>query len=174
MTDVQAGTQMDFTAFYTEFYTKIVYYLAKKIGNMQDAEDLASNVFLYCYEHFDSYDPSKAAPGTWLFIIVNSRLKNWYRDRRVFQDIEDVSLTLTDDSTPMEEAMILQEKRDFLAKALDILSDTERQLVIYRYFKHYSGDEIAQRTGMRPETARVKLSRAIDKMERYCKMYYGN
>lgn len=165
---------MDFSSFYAEFYTNIVYYLVKKIGNLQDAEDLAANVFLYCYEHFSSYDPEKASPGTWLYIIVNSRLKNWYRDRHAFQNLDELYQTLPDDAPLLEEAMILQEQRDFLAKALDILSDLERQLVFYRYFKHYSGDEIAKKTGVRPEIARVKLSRAIDKMERYCKMHYGN
>ena len=77
------GQQPDYETFYRENYTRVLNYVYKKISHKEDAEDLTSEVFLYCYRHYDDYDPSKGKRSTWLYLITNSRIKNYYRDHQI-------------------------------------------------------------------------------------------
>ena len=49
---------------YNANYSKVVQYINKKIGNYADAEDLASEVFLYAYKHYEEFDPQKSSVNT--------------------------------------------------------------------------------------------------------------
>ena len=77
----------DYDDFYKDNYNRVVNYVKNKINNYEDAEDLASEVFLYCYSHYEEYDSEKSGITTWLYLIVNSRIKNYYRDHISNADI---------------------------------------------------------------------------------------
>lgn len=157
-----------FSDFYADNYQKIVSYINNKIGNYHQAEDLASEIFLYCYDHYDDYDPSKSALSTWLYLIVNSRIKNHYRDSKSYVDLETLVGVLPDDSVDMDAAIYLQQLRKMLDAAMAKLPERQRKIVYMRYFEERSNVEIAQILGMTPGNVRVQLSRAIDALERIC------
>ena len=76
-------THQNFDAFYKEHYNQVFWYIYKKINHTEDAQDLAGDVFCACFRNFDNYDPQKSSITTWLYVIVNNRLKNYYRDRKI-------------------------------------------------------------------------------------------
>ena len=80
-------TKPSFEEFYKQYYPIALSHTRKKIGSYEDAEDLVSNAFIYCYEHYDTYDPEKAPIGAWLFLIVNSRLDQCCATAEVLEDI---------------------------------------------------------------------------------------
>lgn len=63
----------------------------KLIENAHDAEDLTEEAFVYCYRRYADYDPGKSALSTWLYLVVNSRIKNYYRDRKEAVDLEELA-----------------------------------------------------------------------------------
>ena len=153
---------------YNANYSKVVQYLNKKIGNISDAEDLASEVFLYAYKHYDEYDPKKSSVNTWLYLIVNSRLKNHYRDAKAYVDIESVIGVLEDESVNLEKCIYLEEVGLQVRKAIGELPERQAQIVKMRYFDQLSCGEIAEKLKMTPGNVRVQLSRALDKLEILC------
>lgn len=159
--------KMEFKEFYQQNYPKAVLYTSKKIGNYSDAEDLVCDVFAYCYEHYAHYDPGKASESTWLYVILNSRIKNYYRDRKELIDLSQMK-GLSSETDYIQEACELGEMREMLAKALEMLSERARQVVIMRYFYGYSTAETAKRLGLTESNARVILTRAIKEMKKYC------
>ena len=157
-----------FEEFYADNFDTVVRYLYKKLMNMADAEDLASEVFVYCYSHYDAYDPQKSSPTTWLYLIVNSRLKNHYRDNRACVDLEEVVGTISDDSIDMDNAIYLQQLRRSLEMAIAKLPERQQRIVTMRYFEDRTNEEIAQILGMTNGNVRVQLSRALDALEKHC------
>ena len=155
---------MSFEEFYQQYYLNACIYVTRKTGNSHDGEELACAVFMYCYQHFSEYDPSKASIGTWLYVIMNSRLKNYYRDKKETVDIEALGDTLQSDSDDMERAVEIQEDRRRIAEALKILPETQRAIVVYRYFKDLSSAETAEILGISEGNVRTQLSRALAKM----------
>ena len=93
---VPATSKPSYEEFYSANFQRVVQYINKKIGNLDDAQDIAGDVFLYCYTHYDGYDPSKSSITTWLYLIVNSRIKNYYRDSKTYVDIDELQKGLAD------------------------------------------------------------------------------
>ncbi len=154
----------DYEDFYSQQYGRVLHYVRGKIGNSQDAEDLVSEVFLYCYSHFDDYDPQKSSITTWLYLIVNSRVKNYYRDHVTYADFESVSETMQDQSIDLDEGVYLEQLHRALMKAIRTLPERQQKIVMMRYFENRSSEEIAARLGTTPGNVRVLLSRALDKL----------
>ena len=159
-----------FQEFYSEYYQKVVFYINKKISNPFDSEDLASEIFLYCYSHYDDYDPQKSALSTWLYLIVNSRIKNHYRDAKTYVDLESLVGVLSDDTIDMDACIYLQQMKQQLEKAMNRLPDRQRQIVKMRYFEEKSNAEVAVALGMTQINVRVQLSRALDILEKYIEL----
>lgn len=169
----------DYEVFYSENYDRVLYYVKNKLSSLEDAEDLTSEVFTYCYTHYDDYDPEKSSVTTWLYLIVNSRVKNFYRDHSVTNvDYEAVSETMQDQSIDLDQGIYLEQLHGALMRAIQSLPERQQKIVMMRYFENRSGEEIAERLGTTPGNVRVLLSRALDKLatlnDGYWKEYRNN
>lgn len=162
---VQPAEKIPFEQFYSRYYCQVLLYVMKKVGNRETAEDLTAEIFLYCYSHYDDYDSEKSALSTWLYLKVNSRIKNYYRDRKESVDISELENQLAGDDTDMSRSLYLEQLRDFVADALETLPERQQRIVILRYFRDKSSAEIAEIMEMTPGNVRVQLSRALDKLQ---------
>ena len=157
-----------FEEFYDTYYKRVVYYINKKVGNPHDAEDLASEIFAYCYTHYNDYDSEKSSLTTWLYLIVNSRIKNHYRDAKVHVELDSLEGVLRDESIDMDAGIYLQQLRQQLEDAIARLPARQQKIVKMRYFEERTNNEIADELGMTQVNVRVQLSRALDSLEKLC------
>ena len=155
----------NYEAFYEAYRGLVVGYLRKRMNSPDDAEDIASKVFLYCYERWETYDPQKAAQQTWLFMIVRSRLADYLRYRKTYVDIDKLDTYLTEDDDPMDSAVKLQAIRQELAEALKNLPENQRTAIVMRYFGEYSDFEIAARLNTTPGNVRVIIHRGLSRLK---------
>lgn len=164
MTMISNMEAMSFDDFYKKNYLLVFRYIKKKIFSAEDAEDLASVVFTYCYQNWDRYDASKASLSSWLFMIVNSRLKNYYRDKKTFVDYDSLSFLIGDTQDSLDQALMLDSTRQELAAALKQLPEKQSQLIIYKYFMNLSDSEIADRLMMSVGNVRVTCHRVLKRL----------
>lgn len=157
-----------YESFYEENYKRVFFYIQKKIDNIEDAEDLASEVFLYCFTHYEEYNPDKSSIITWLYMIVNSRIKNYYRDHKIHVDLDSMSGFLQDESIDLDSGIFIEQLHNSLMTAIHKLPERQQNIVLMRYFEEKSSDEIAKIMNLSPGNVRVLLSRALDTLERYC------
>ena len=159
----------EFENYFNQYYNTALDYAVRHISDYHQAEDLVMDSFLSCYNNKDKYDSQKASFGTWLFAILNNRLKNYYRDKKHHDDLEaclDLSERFEDEFL---EAEYIKTMSDALAQALLTLSDTARKIVILRYFDEMKSEEIGQKLGMSAVNVRVSLNRAISVLREYFK-----
>ena len=142
---------------YAQYREKVYGYIRSRINDAQLAEDLCSDVFMKIYEKLDSFDASKASISTWIYTIARNRLTDYYRSRRVLEEIPE---TLSDGSS-VEADVCSRETLDALAEALEKLDSRSRDIVILRYYSGKTLKEIAD--SMRISYAYVKQlhSRAL-------------
>lgn len=159
----------DFDAFYRENYPKVCAWLKNKVSNPDDAEDIVSDAFAYYYKNKEHYDQKKASPVTWLYVIVNSRWKNYMRDKKVNDDIAEIDLP---GDSNIEQAYYLQELRDAIAKALLTLPERQRTIVILNYFQGKNSNEIAGMLRISAANVRMELSRALKKLREPLRDYH--
>lgn len=156
--------QQEYEQFYNDNYRRVLHYVQRKISCIEDAEDLTSDVFLYCFDHFEDYNPAKSSITTWLYLIVNSRVKNYYRDHVSFADYEQVSDFLVDSSFDLDQGVYIEQLHNALMDAIHSLPERQKEIVMLRYFDNYSHEEIAKKLGITPVNTRVLLSRALNKL----------
>ncbi|MCI5605251.1 MAG: sigma-70 family RNA polymerase sigma factor [Clostridia bacterium] len=165
---VEEILHQNFGAFYKEYYNQVYWYIYKKINHTEDAQDLAGDVFCSCYKNFNNYNSQKSSITTWLYVIVNNRLKNYYRDRRINvpldEQIDEQYLAVEDDMT---QAVLIEYYRDMLADAIATLSEKYQLIVILKFFGEKHSDEIAKIMNMSSVNVRVTLSRALKKINEY-------
>ena len=158
--------------FYAAHYNQVLNYTRNKVTVAEDAEDLVSDVFLYCYHHYENYDPEKSSMTTWLYLILNSRIKNYYRDHVTYADYEVVSDVMQDESIDLDQGVYLEQLHSFIMKAIRSLPQRQQTIITMRYFEDRSTEEIATALGITPGNVRVLLSRALDKLSSRNEAYW--
>jgi len=162
---IEKSEKIPFEQVYEKYYSEVLHYAQRKMGSFHDAEDLVGDSFFYCYQHYEQYDPAKSSITTWLYLIVNSRIKNYYRDRKEHVDYSELEEVLFSDEPDLDRAVYLEELRQYLSDALTVLSEKQQKAVILRYFQNKEFSEIAETLDTTPGNIRVILSRALDKLE---------
>ena len=164
----ETKTKMPFEKVYERYYFEVFRYVCAHLPNRQEAEDLTSDAFVYCYTHYDNYNPEKSAVSTWLYLVVKSRLKNWYRDKKQLVDISELEGVLFSEGEELGRAVYLEQIRNKLSEALSSLPEKQRRVVILRFFHEKEYGYIASELGTTEGNVRVILSRALDRLEVLC------
>jgi RNA polymerase sigma-70 factor, ECF subfamily len=133
---------------------RVYAYVAYRIGDGPDAEDVTSETFERALRYRDSYDRSKGEPVSWLIGIA----------RRV---VAGSAAAVTEiPFAELPEAAAPQELADEIAArfavraAVAALDERDRELVALRYGADLSVGQIASLLGLRPNTVDVALHRA--------------
>lgn len=157
---------ISFDDFYKEYYNQVYWYIYKKINHAEDAQDLAGDVFCACYKNYGNYDSEKSSLSTWLYVIVNNRLKNYYRDRKISVPIDeqlDEKYLQTEDDY-ISKAILLEDYRNMLGDAISTLPEKYQLVIILKYFGEKQSEEISKIMNMSAVNVRVTLSRALKKI----------
>ena len=160
----------EYEAFYERYHPKVVNYLTRKCATRQDAEDLAHEAFLYCYRHWEDYNPEKASRKTWLFLIVRSRWKNYLRDHKAIASLDDFE-SIIPDMDILEQTIWLQAVRTELADLLEELPEKQREAIVLRYFAQWTDEEIARWQMTSKGNIRVMIHRGIQHMNKSFSSY---
>ena len=116
---------------------------------------------------FDAFDPQKASFGTWFYFVLNNKIKNYYRDHKNHEDIDQVIYATELFEDEVVAAVELSRIRNDLKIALDMLPNMQRRIIILKYFKNKDAAEISKITGLSHSNVRVQLMRALNKVKNY-------
>jgi RNA polymerase sigma-70 factor (ECF subfamily) len=133
-------------------------YVAYRIGDGPDAEDVTADVFERALRYAKSYDAEKGEPISWLLGIARFRIVELAGSRQA----EPVSEDPSDASLPNPEARIVAQLD--LREALASLDDRDRELIAMRYGADLKARQIAEVLGMRTNTVEVALHRALGRL----------
>ena len=145
-------------------YDKAVRFVLKRVTDWQAAEDIVMDAFVSCYEKFDSYDPERASFATWLYVVLKNKLKNYYRDNKLHEDVDDCEEAIGGFEDELLAAQALHSFRQALAQAMEVLTESQQKIVQYKFFQNKNATEIAALLGLEPGNVRVQLSRALKKL----------
>ena len=160
------GDRERFGALVDRYQARLVNYLFRLLRNVDDAHDLAQEVFVKVYQVLDRYDPQFKF-STWLFRVAQNAAIDQIRRRR----LKLVSLRQEDDEgdgrdwdLPSPERgpygeMRNRERGDAIQEAIDTLPWEYRELILLRHFGELPYDEIAHLKQMPLGTVKNKLFR---------------
>lgn len=146
--------------------------LTHLLGDRDQAEDLAQDVFLRVYRSRKRYQPG-AKFSTWLYTIAHHAAANAHRSRARRREVQlpsprvdqsgalSLETTATAASGQMPSRQIDQsELRQIVRLALETLNDRQREAVLLNKFEHLSYEEIAAVMALTPSAVKSLLTRA--------------
>jgi len=133
---------------------RVYAYVAYRIGDGPDAEDLTSEVFERALKYRASYDPSRGGPLPWLIGIARRTV-----DGRRYIPAQAHPADFEQAAPHDLEASALE--RLTIAGAVSALDDRSRELIALRYGADLSARQIGVVLGLKTNAVEVSLHRAL-------------
>ena len=154
-----------FEEIYKEYNKRIISYIRRRISSQEDAEELAGDIFLNLYKSRELYKEEKSSLETWLFVITNNRLKNYYRDKKDEILIDKIDLSNLPCEVSAEEAVLLKQRKEDILWALQRLPDRERSILIKKYYPKISLSQMTKNKVIIKENLSGKISTQIRRIK---------
>jgi RNA polymerase sigma-70 factor (ECF subfamily) len=140
------------------------------LGNLEDAQDAAQDVFLRLYRNLAKVEASGSLTG-WLYRVTVNVCHDHRRRRSVMEPVEEWEGIAATGGGPQEE-LVSAERRRVLDLSLRRLSKKERAAVVLRDLEGLSTSEVARILGSSEATVRSQLSKARVKMKGFVEQYF--
>jgi RNA polymerase sigma-70 factor (ECF subfamily) len=152
---ISAAAQGDRGAFGELYvrYARMVHAILLARVPAGDAEDLVQDVFLSAMRQLRGLRTAGAFRG-WLGAIARNRAMDYFRDARRRSDLDETVERRQPAYPAGQDALIVM---DLIRK----LPDAYRETLTMRLVEGMTGPEIAERTGLAPESVRVNLCRGM-------------
>lgn len=134
--------------------------------NEKDAEDVVQEAYLRALRHFGTFRGGDARP--WLLAIVRNTYYTWFRQNRAlalddhFDD--EVYLQTSEDLDP-EMLLIREADNEMIRRALKMLPDEFREVIVLREFEELSYKQIAEVMEIPLGTVMSRLARARGRLK---------
>lgn len=150
-----------------ERYQGAVYNLAyRMLGDPNDAEDAAQEIFVRIYRQLGRYDPTRKF-STWTLAIATNYCIDQLRRRRMqLVPLENIIPWARSREVGPEGEAITQESRDEVQRLIKQLPEKYRAPLVLRYFDELSCAEIAEVLGMPEGTVKTQIHRARKALEK--------
>jgi RNA polymerase sigma-70 factor (ECF subfamily) len=166
MLRVQRDDQQAFAELIDRYWPQVFGRFYRRLGDRQEAEDLAQDVFLRLYRHRKRYQP-RAKFATWIFHIAQNVLRNALRSRRRHPAVGLESheggrgeCLLADRCEAPSDPMERREMADMVRSAVSGLGARQRTAVELHQFQDWTYAQVAAKMDMSPKAAKSLLYRA--------------
>ena len=134
--------------------------VASRLAGPGEAEDLAQQALLTAHEQ--PPDPSRPRRA-WLRVVTR-RFALMSRRRRARWDANAWRLEGSGEAAGADDVVHRARVLDAVKAALDELSESDRDIVVRRYFLEHDTERVAADLGLQPGTVRTRLSRALTRL----------
>lgn len=151
-------------------YSKLLWKTAAPIlvnaASAEDVEECVADVFIYLWEHPEKYDAKKGKLSSWLAMIARSKAIDRYRREVKKREISIEEMTAEGLETAEKNMHAENCKNESLISCLRKLGETEKELIIRRYYYEQKPKEIAEALCMPKKQVENKLYCARQKLKK--------
>jgi RNA polymerase sigma factor (sigma-70 family) len=156
-----------FEAAFTANFQPVHRFLARRVGSAL-ADDLAAETFAVAFRRRESFDPSVGDPRAWLFGITNNLLRAHWREQQHLLALEArIAGEPGPPATESNDKALERWVAPRLARALSLLSQDQRDVLLLHAWADLSSEDIASALGVPAGTIRSRLSRARAELRDY-------
>lgn len=141
---------------------KIINFVYRMVGDLDQAEDIAQEVFIRVYQHRERYQPI-AKFSTWLYTIASNLAKSELRRRSIFNPISLTRLKgerLSSIKSSPDKALLEKELGQKIQEGIEKLKPNYRAPLILRDVEGLSYEEISEIVGCPLGTVKSRINRA--------------
>jgi RNA polymerase sigma-70 factor (ECF subfamily) len=159
------GTAAEITQLLFQHRTSIFGYLMAHTGNYYDAEDLFQDICAHVFEKIDDYQRGTNFKA-WVMAITRYKILSYYKrsgeKRKTLRLTAEIAESMAQQEIGSEDE---KPEAAALRNCLKDLSGKKRELILGRFGKGLSCQEVAKSIGWEPHSVYVALSRLKDALE---------
>jgi len=144
-------------------YEDIFDYVARRVGNRTDAEDLTMHVFAKGLSAVSSYEERGHSVKAWFYRIAHNAVVDHFRTQRQSVDLEDIPEIA--DISDIESMVSLQEELAGLYKEIVGLPVAQSEVIILRFIEDRSVAETAMILDKKEVTVRALQFKGIKNLK---------
>lgn len=160
----KSGDRSAFDTLYRMYITPVYRYVFIRVRNKEDTEDIVQDTFLKAFEAIERYQDEKPSMLPYFFTIARNLLINHGKKKRPDGYLpEEIDRHASDlvTSGPSTD----RELSEDLHTLMEVLTETEREVIELRFFGEQTYTEIALTLKKREDAVRQHVARALKKMK---------
>lgn len=149
------------------FHQSLIRYLHRLGGSDHLADELHQQTWLSVLDHIGKFDPDSTSGGfkAWLFRIATNKANDHWRSRgREKSATEGLKLITESEVAPAGARLESTEQQLKLQRAIEQLPESQRQILMLRYYSNLKFVEIAAMLGCPLNTALGRMHKAVLKL----------
>ncbi len=160
----QSGDEQAFADLMRAYYAFVYAIVIGIVNNPHDAEEVVQDTFLNAYRGLAQYE-EQTKFRSWLATIARNRSLNWLRAQRMdtvsINEVEEHTL-----QTPntLDDQLIRDEQRELIRRAMETLSQKDKEIARSYYLDGASYDELIRIHGLSYKAISFRLSRAKQRL----------
>lgn len=161
----RGGDPEAFGTLFDHYHEPVYRFVASRLRNPTEAEDLAQIVFVKALEALPRYESRGVPFGGWLFRLARNAVIDFVRTRREHIELDALAERSGHERGP-HDLVLLREDLAAVAGALDTLTDEQRDVISLRFFAGLSAKEAAVAMNKQEGTIRGLQFRAVAALRR--------
>ena len=159
------GDAASFEEVYNSYYTPLYRYIATRIKNKSDAEDMTQVVFMKVWQSLPRWNEDHSSPLSFFFTVARNTLIDHFRKNAHAEIVSDEVVEIFGErQSDTEEESAARERAEVIRDAVSHLSSEQQEIIRLFYVNDMTYSEIAEITGKREDAIRQIHSRAIKKL----------
>ncbi len=160
----QSGDEGAFADLMREYYAFVYAIVIEIVNNPHDAEEVVQDTFLNAYRGLAQYE-EQTKFRSWLATIARNRALNWLRAQRMDTvSINEVEERALQTPNTLDDQLIRDEQRELIRRAMETLSQKDREIAHSYYLDGASYDELTRTHGLSYKAIAFRLSRAKQRL----------
>ncbi len=171
LTDIQLVTiyqknqdAIYFGELYNRYYKKVYHYCLGKVKNRDDAYDITADTFVKLIDKIAGLRNPELFIA-WLFRIANNACMDSLNSRKQGPSLDlNAVFNIGTDDSEMEEVIFKEHQLNKLDLILDRLDQETKTLLVDKYFKKMSVEDLATNLGLSKSAVKMRLARGRNKI----------
>ena len=161
----QHGDKEAFTEIYEAYFDKLYRYVAVRIGNKAEAEDMTQQVFVKAYKSISSYQWKGVPFSAWLFRIAHNLVVDFFRRESKRPTVPLDESLLVSDEDPRK---VIEQRMDVerVMTATRKLTAAQREVISLRFAGELAIAEVARTMGKSEGAVKALQHSAIAALRR--------
>ena len=119
-----------FGKLYRRYIKTVFRYLYSRLGNIQDAEDVASQTFIAAFEKFEGFKKEKSF-SAWLFTIARNKAVDYFRRNHSVEQLDDS--VIPDTHEKPDRILEISDELNKISRLISALPEADQELLRLRY-----------------------------------------
>lgn len=155
----QSGDKKAYAALFRAITPFIKAFVAKRISNMTDVDDVVQDTLLSIHYSGHTYD-TKRSFKVWMFTIARNRLNDYLRRNYKNRTFTEISLDDLTFEIPADDVTEGPKQSEYLNKILDLLPEKQKEIVSMMKIEGYTAEDTAKKMNMSVSAVKVAAHRA--------------